>query len=326
MGRRSRAARAAAGAASSAPLARTVKGSRSDCNKSRTPGFVRAERPYLRPMPPRPHPLVLASLAFGCAVVMALVLPHHAAGATGWRWPLRGPVVGAFHVSPRAPFARGQRRGIDVSARPGAVVHAACPGRVTFTGALPRRGLAVSVRCGALVATYLGLGRLTAREGARVARGDALGLLGASGRLRLGARRASARRGYVDPLLLLADSAPPLRPPPFGPAPRALRRIRSLPSAPRRGPAVHSLPPARRRGRSLRRRRRRRAPPRRRTASRGRPIPPSPSSPPRCPSAACCTAGAGARVRPRRRRSPCAADGVVEPERFAPPDALQVPA
>lgn len=224
MGRRSRAARAAAGAASSAPLARTVKGSRSDCNKSRTPGFVRAERPYLRPMPPRPHPLVLASLAFGCAVVMALVLPHHAAGATGWRWPLRGPVVGSFHVSPRAPFARGQRRGIDVSARAGAVVHAACPGRVTFTGALPRRGLAVSVRCGALVATYLGLGRLTAREGARVARGDALGLLGASGRLRLGARRASARRGYVDPLLLLAHSAPPLRPPPFGPAPRALRR------------------------------------------------------------------------------------------------------
>jgi hypothetical protein len=54
-------------------------------------------------MPPRPHPLVLASLALGCAVVLALVLPHHAAGATSWRWPLRGPVVGAFHLSPRAP-------------------------------------------------------------------------------------------------------------------------------------------------------------------------------------------------------------------------------
>jgi murein DD-endopeptidase MepM/ murein hydrolase activator NlpD len=188
-------------------------------------------------MPPRPHPLVLASLAFGCAVVMALVLPHHAAGASGWRWPLRGSVVGAFHVTPRAPFARGQRRGIDVSASPGAVVRAVCPGRVTFTGALPHRGLAVTVRCGSLIATYLGLGRLTAREGARVARGDALGLLGATGRLRLGARRASARRGYVDPLVLLADGAPPLRLPPLGAAPRALRR-RPLPPT---GPAPRAL-------------------------------------------------------------------------------------
>jgi murein DD-endopeptidase MepM/ murein hydrolase activator NlpD len=195
-------------------------------------------------MPPRPHPLVLASLAFGCAVVMALVLPHHAAGATGWRWPLRGPVVGAFHVSPRAPFARGQRRGIDVSARPGAVVHAACPGRVTFTGALPHRGLAVSVRCGALAATYLGLGRLATRTGSRVAAGDALGTLGTTGRLRLGARRASARRGYVDPLLLLADSAPPLRLPPLGPAPRAPRRRPLPPTRPAPRPIAPATPPA----------------------------------------------------------------------------------
>jgi len=175
---------------------------------------------------------------------MALVLPHHAAGASGWRWPLRGPVVGPFHVSPRAPFARGQRRGIDVSARPGAVVHAACPGRVTFTGALPHRGLAVSVHCGALVATYLGLGRLTAREGARVARGEALGLLGATGRLRLGARRASARRGYVDPLLLLADGAPPLRLPPIVAAPRALRRRPRSPTRPAPRPIAPATLPA----------------------------------------------------------------------------------
>jgi murein DD-endopeptidase MepM/ murein hydrolase activator NlpD len=171
-------------------------------------------------------------------VVLALILPHHAAGATGWRWPLRGPVVGAFHVSPRAPFARGQRRGIDVSARPGAVVRAACPGRVTFTGALPHRGLAVSVRCGALMATYLGLGRLATHAGSGVARGNALGTLGATGRLRLGARRASDRGGYVDPLLLLADRTPPL--PHLGRAPRALRR-RPLPPT-RPAPRPDRLP------------------------------------------------------------------------------------
>ena len=176
-------------------------------------------------------------------VVLALILPHHAAGATGWRWPLRGPVVGAFHVSPRAPFARGQRRGINVSARPGAVVRAACPGRVTFTGALPHRGLAVSVRCGgALMATYLGLGRLATRAGSGVARGDALGTLGATGRLRLGARNASDRRGYVDPLLLLPDRTPPL--PHLGPAPRALRRRPLPPTRPAPRPIAPATPPA----------------------------------------------------------------------------------
>jgi murein DD-endopeptidase MepM/ murein hydrolase activator NlpD len=153
-------------------------------------------------------------------IVLVLVMPRGAAGAPGWRWPLRGPVVGGFRVTPHAPFARGQRRGIDVAARPGARVRAACPGRVTFAGPLPRRGLAVSVRCGALVATYLGLNRLAVRAGSRVPRGDVLGSLGASGRLRLGARRAADRRGYVDPLSLLSDAspAPPLLP---APAPTA---------------------------------------------------------------------------------------------------------
>jgi Peptidase family M23 len=203
-------------------------------------------------MPPRPHPFVLASLAFGCVIVLALILPRGAAGAGGvggaggvvsaggvaraggapgaggvtgahrWHWPLHGAVVGAFRVTPRAPFARGQRRGIDVAALPGATVRAACPGRVTFAGPLPRRGLAVSVRCGPLVATYLGLGRLPVRAGARVAAGERLGALGPGGRLRLGARRAADRRGYVDPLVLLAapGSAPPPR---LAPAPRVPR-------------------------------------------------------------------------------------------------------
>jgi murein DD-endopeptidase MepM/ murein hydrolase activator NlpD len=161
---------------------------------------------------------------------MALVIPGGVAGAAGWRWPLRGPVVGTFHVSPHAPFARGQRRGIDVSAAPGAVVRAACPGRVTFAGPLPRRGLAVSVRCGALLATYLGLGRLAVRAGLRVGRGADLGALGPFGRLRLGARRSGDRRGYLDPLALLADDGPAA--PRLGPAPRALRLRPPSPARP----------------------------------------------------------------------------------------------
>jgi hypothetical protein len=181
-------------------------------------------------MPPRPHPVVLASLALGCVFVMALVMPRGAAGA-GWRWPLRGSVVGAFHLSPRAPFARGQRRGIDVSAPPGAVVRAACAGRVSFAGPVPRRGLVVSVRCGALAATYLGLGRLAVRAGSRLAAGQGLGKLGPAGRLRLGARRAGDRRGYLDPLTLLADDRP--APPRLGPAP-APAPLRQRPARPAR--------------------------------------------------------------------------------------------
>jgi Peptidase family M23 len=148
-----------------------------------------------------------------------------------WRWPLRGRVVGAFRLTPQAPFARGQRRGIDVAAAPGATVRAACPGPVTFAGPLPHAGLAVTVRC-SLVATYLRLGALAVRHGARVAVGQRLGALGPDGRLRLGARRAGDRRGYVDPLDLLRDPAP-TAPPDLGPAP------------PPRPPRPAPIPPAR---------------------------------------------------------------------------------
>jgi murein DD-endopeptidase MepM/ murein hydrolase activator NlpD len=173
---------------------------------------------------------------------MALVMPRGAAGAAGWRWPLRGPVVGAFQVWPHAPFARGQRRGIDLSAPPGTVVRAACSGRVTFAGPLPRRGLAVSVRCGALMATHLGLGRLAVRAGWRVVAGAPLGRLGASSRLRLGARRAADGRGYLDPLTLLRDEAP--APPDLGPAPRALRPRPPGPARPAPWPVAAPPRPA----------------------------------------------------------------------------------
>jgi Peptidase family M23 len=153
-----------------------------------------------------------------------------------WRWPLRGPAVGDFRVTPRAPYARGQRRGIDVAAPPGSEVRAACPGRVTFTGALPRLGLAVSVRCGALVATYLRLGRVAVRRGTIVGLGQPLGTLGPAGALRLGARRAADRRGYVDPLTLLRDRDG--SPPALGPAPRA--RLPRIARPPR--PGARPLP------------------------------------------------------------------------------------
>jgi murein DD-endopeptidase MepM/ murein hydrolase activator NlpD len=190
-------------------------------------------------VPPRPHPIVLIALAVACFVVAFLVAPRKALPSEGpraalagvgeaapgsapqatWRWPLRGRVIGAFRLTPHAPFARGQRRGIDVAASAGTQVRAACPGRVTFAGPLPHGGLAVTVRCGALVATYLRLGDLAVRRGSDAAVGERLGTLGPDGRLRLGARRAGDRRGYIDPLTLLREPDPTATPT-LGPAPR----------------------------------------------------------------------------------------------------------
>jgi murein DD-endopeptidase MepM/ murein hydrolase activator NlpD len=173
------------------------------------------------------------------------VLPRAAAASPApdrWRWPVfPREVLRGFRYAPRHPFAAAQRRGIDLAAAPGAPVRSACGGRVTFAGPVPGgRGLGVTVRCGALVATHLGLGRVAVRRGDRVAAGRRLGVVGPAGRLRLGARRGAERFAYVDPLGLLGDSAPPadpgVPPAPLGRAPRAPRVPAPLRPAPRPRP------------------------------------------------------------------------------------------
>jgi hypothetical protein len=176
--------------------------------------------------PPRPR-LWLLIAALAAASLMALLVPRPAGAAPSprdhrWRWPVSGAVVGRFAYARSAPFMGGARRGIDIAAAPGAAVRSACRGRVSFAGAVPGgRGLGVTVRCGALVATHLGLARLVVRRGVRVAAGTRLGTVGAEGRVRLGARRAADRFGYVDPLALLRDDRPPRDPAlPVGRGPR----------------------------------------------------------------------------------------------------------
>jgi hypothetical protein len=165
-------------------------------------------------------------------LALLLIAAGPARATERWRWPLRGDVLTPFHLA-QSPFARGQHRGIDIAAEAGARVRSACPGRVRFAGPLPGRGSAVTVLCGALVATYLELATATVERGAMVAAGDKIGTVAAS-HLQLGARRAGERHGYIDPLTLLA--APP--PPPLGAAPRPRR---GPPTA--RGPA--RIPPPR---------------------------------------------------------------------------------
>src|SRR5688572_26295189 len=174
-----------------------------------------------------PGPLLLLLALGGAALVLLLRAAPAGAAERGlpgaWRWPLQGQIVHAFHYSRARPFAAGARRGVDLAGAPGARVGAACTGRVAFAGRVPSFGRGVTVRCGALVATHLGLGRVTARRGAVVAAGAGLGALDANGRLRLGARRAADRFGYVDPQALIgnAPAGGPSPVVPLGRAPRA---------------------------------------------------------------------------------------------------------
>jgi hypothetical protein len=181
-----------------------------------------------------------------CCALSALV------GATparaGWTRPVAGAVVGRFTYSRAHAFAAGTRRGADLRAAPGAPVRAPCSGRVSFTGPVPGFGLGVSVRCGGLVATVLRLGAVGPRRGAAVLAGERVGTAGATGVVRLGARRAGDRLGYRDPVALLGGGpgrAPPLAPLgprvrerwPRTPAPAPARRV-----APRASPVARGVP------------------------------------------------------------------------------------
>jgi peptidase M23-like protein len=192
--------------------------------------------------PPRVPLLIPLLLGLLAAIVLWLPPPLAVAAAAGWRWPVHGDAVSAFDYSPRHPFRAAQRRGIDIVAPVGARVRAACAGRVRFAGRVPDRGLGVTLRCGGgLVATHLGLGRLAVRRGTRVAAGAPLGVVGPAGRLRLGARHAGERFGYVDPLGLLRRPPRP-RPAPAPLAPRSPRRRTTPVPLARRSPRSAPVP------------------------------------------------------------------------------------
>jgi|SRR5919204_6035472 hypothetical protein len=195
--------------------------------------------------PPIPAaPCTLAALVLGVAASPA--------SAADWPWPVHGAVIERFRVAPDR-FAAGQHRGIDIAAPAGRTVRSACPGTVTFAGAVGAGGRTVSVRCGALTATYQHLSAIAVRRGERLRAGARLGAVGRTGQpraptahLHFGIHRTADRHSYVDPLSLLdGDGArpdplvpPPARPrgqAPLGPVPPA-----SAPATlPRAGAARH---------------------------------------------------------------------------------------
>jgi hypothetical protein len=175
---------------------------------------------------------------------VALAAPS---AASGWAWPVQGPVLRAFRFD-SDPYGAGLHRGIDLGAPSGAVVVAPVSGTVTFAGSVPTAGKTLTIQTGdGYSATLVHLGSLGIGRGAAVTEGDQVGTVGPSGvaelpvpYVHLGVRRTDEPQGYLDPLLFLpplAVAPPAAPPPPQDPAP-------SPAPVPAPAPAVPAAPPA----------------------------------------------------------------------------------
>jgi murein DD-endopeptidase MepM/ murein hydrolase activator NlpD len=99
--------------------------------------------------------------------------------------PVDGPLSSSFgrrrilNGEPRAPHS-----GLDIAVNTGTPVHNPGPGVVTLTGDFFFNGNTVFVDHGeGLVSMFCHLSRIDVTEGTRLARGDVLGLVGATGRV-----------------------------------------------------------------------------------------------------------------------------------------------
>jgi hypothetical protein len=182
------------------------------------------------------------------ATVLAFLLLVPPAWAE-WAWPVRGEVITPYRNG-GDPYASGQHRGIDIAAATGTTVVAATSGEVRFAGTAGSSGLTVSVRTadGRYDTSYLHLSSISVGEGDRVAAGQPLGAVGATGtrsatepHLHFGVRDAGSRHAYHDPLGFLPPPAA-TQPPRGAPAPEPA----PVPISPGPAPAPVNAPATRR--------------------------------------------------------------------------------
>jgi hypothetical protein len=250
------------------------------------------------------------------AVTLLLAGAPAARAVASWQAPVDGAVTRGFAVA-ADQFAPGQHRGADFAAAPGAVVRAACSGRVVVAGRVGTSGRVVTIRCGVWRATHMPLATVAVHAGATIHRGTIIGTLARSSQhagVHLGARRDGVTYGYTDPLRFITSTHRRLTPPAV--IPRRGTRTPARATAPPPSPAP-ARPPlgARLRGSASPRAGRSASPPARRSAS-----PPARGSAPVAPwpvwaglSALLAGAfGTGVRVRVRRRH--VAAAGAIASE------------
>lgn len=172
---------------------------------------------------------ILRSVALSA---LALLAGPIAAEAAQWQWPLeRHRVAERFDFTRGDRFRAGAHRTLTLRGAPGAEVRAVCSGVVSFAGRLPDGRLGVTLRCGNLAATQLGLLRLGVRRGDVVAAGQQLGSLGSGRLLSVGARHWSDRDGYRDPLALFGESPGGVPVAPLAPRGRQAPPPRATPRA-----------------------------------------------------------------------------------------------
>lgn len=117
----------------------------------------------------RPRPAPRAPAAGGTSPV--------AASASGFAWPLAGPVTSGFGMRWGRLHA-----GLDVAAGSGTPIRAAAAGTVVFAGVMGGYGNVVVLgHGGGLTTLYAHQSRLAASVGAAVARGQVIGFVGSTG-------------------------------------------------------------------------------------------------------------------------------------------------
>lgn len=121
------------------------------------------------------------------AVAASVALPNptqtaSSANAPRLTWPLNGPIRRGW----KSRASTDHHDGIDITAPVGRSVKAAAPGTVIYAGSEPEQfgNLVVVDHGGGLNTAYGFLSRITVKNGAKVAAGQQIGLVGTTGRAR----------------------------------------------------------------------------------------------------------------------------------------------